>query len=167
MARKPPLISGLTVLDRTDPDGAAHLLGYSMGGRLALYFALAYPERTRTLTLVSASPGIASLTERAERRRRDNALADRIEQDGIAAFVDYWQSLPMWKSQRRNLSLEQRQHLREQRLHNLPHRPRQQPAGHGHGRATPSPTPISPPCQFPHCSSLAPRTRNSSPHTSI
>ena len=119
--------------------GAAHLLGYSMGGRLALYFALAYPERTRTLTLVSASPGIASLTERAERRGRDNALADLIEQDGIAAFVDYWQSLPMWKSQQRNLSAEQRRQLREQRLQNNSHRPRQQPAGHGHRRATPSP----------------------------
>ena len=99
---------------------AAHLLGYSMGGRLALYFALAYPERTRTLTLVSASPGIESLTERAERRGRDDALADLIEQDGIAAFVDYWQSLPMWKSQQRNLSPEQRRQLREQRLQNNP-----------------------------------------------
>ena len=100
--------------------GAPHLLGYSMGGRLALFFALAYPERTRTLTLVSASPGIASLTERAERRRRDDALANLIEQDGIVAFVDYWQSLPMWKSQQRNLSAEQRRQLREQRLQNNP-----------------------------------------------
>ena len=100
--------------------GAPHLLGYSMGGRLALYFALAYPERTRTLTLVSASPGIESLTERAERRGRDNALADLIEQDGIAAFVDYWESLPMWKSQQRNLSAVQRRQLREQRLQNNP-----------------------------------------------
>ena len=106
-------------LDRSDMT-AAHLLGYSMGGRLALFFALAYPERTRTLTLVSASPGIESLTERAERRRRDNALADRIEQDGIAAFVHYWQSLPMWKSQQRNLSPVQRRRLREQRLQNCP-----------------------------------------------
>ena len=106
-------------LDRSDMT-AAHLLGYSMGGRLALFFALAYPERTRTLTLVSASPGIASLTERAERRRRDDALANLIEQDGIVAFVDYWQSLPMWKSQQRNLSAEQRRQLREQRLQNNP-----------------------------------------------
>ena len=99
---------------------AVHLLGYSMGGRLALYFALSYPEQVRSLTLVSASPGIASAAERAERRDRDNGLANRIERDGIAAFVDYWASLPLWNSQRRNLSTAQRRQLKEQRLQNLP-----------------------------------------------
>ncbi len=108
-----------SLLDQST-QGDAHILGYSMGGRLALYFALTYPDRLRSLTLVSASPGVASATERAERRRRDNALADRIEQDGIAPFVDHWESLPMWKSQQRNLAPEQRRQLRKQRLQNNP-----------------------------------------------
>ena len=112
--------SDLASLLDESTESAVHLLGYSMGGRIALFFALTYPERTRTLTIVSASPGIASVAERAERRGRDNALADHIEQDGIVAFVDYWESLPMWKSQRRNLSTEQRRQLREQRLQNRP-----------------------------------------------
>ena len=99
---------------------AVHLLGYSMGGRLALFFALSYPERVRTLCLVSASPGISSAVERDERRDRDNALADQIERDGISDFVDYWESLPMWESQQRNLSTEQRMQLRAQRLQNRP-----------------------------------------------
>ena len=99
---------------------AVHLAGYSMGGRLALFFALSHPERVRTLCLVSASPGIAAATERAERRDSDNALADRIERDGTAAFVDYWESLPMWESQRRGLSVEKRRQLRAQRLRNRP-----------------------------------------------
>lgn len=99
---------------------AVHLVGYSMGGRLGLYFALQYPQHVRSLTLVGASPGIASAAERAERRERDDWLADRIEGDGIAAFVDYWGSLPMWKSQRQNLSKAQRAQLREQRLQNRP-----------------------------------------------
>lgn len=98
--------------------GAVHLLGYSMGGRLALFFALKYPELVRSLTLVGSSPGIASATERNERRDRDDALADRIERDGIAAFVDYWTALPMWKSQGRNLSTAERRGLKEQRLQN-------------------------------------------------
>jgi len=99
---------------------AVHLLGYSMGGRLALFFALNYPERVRTLTLVGASPGIASAVGRAERRERDNGLAVRIEREGIGAFVDYWESLALWNSQRRNLSTAQRRRLREQRLQNRP-----------------------------------------------
>ena len=100
--------------------GAVHLLGYSMGGRLALFFALSYPEQVRSLTLVGTSPGIASETERIERRARDDALADRIERDGIAAFVDYWTALPLWSSQRRNLTTAQRRQLKEQRLQNRP-----------------------------------------------
>ena len=63
--------------------GPVHLLGYSMGGRLALFFALHYPQWVRTLTLVGASPGIASDAERVERRDRDEGLAERIERDGI------------------------------------------------------------------------------------
>ena len=110
----------LAALLEATANGGVHLLGYSMGGRLALYFALTYPERVRSLTLESASPGLASETDRADRRGLDNALADKIEQEGIATFVDYWESLPMWNSQRRRLSAAQRRQLRSQRLHNRP-----------------------------------------------
>ena len=43
------------------------LLGYSMGGRLALNWALNHPERVQKLILIGASPGIADDTESAER----------------------------------------------------------------------------------------------------
>ena len=79
--------------------GVAILLGYSMGGRIALYTAL-HSGFFRGLILESASPGIADDTERAARRASDEALADRIEQDGIPAFVDYWENLPLFASQR-------------------------------------------------------------------
>ena len=110
----------LNALLKCSSDGTINLLGYSLGGRLALYFSLTYSERVRSLTLVSASPGLASATERAERRQRDNALATQIERDGIAAFVDYWASLPLWKRQRDRLSAQQRRELRTQRLQNRP-----------------------------------------------
>ena len=115
-----PAAADLTTLLECSSAGATDLLGYSMGGRLALHFALTYPERVRSLTLVSASPGLASATERAERRERDNALAKQIELDGIAAFVDYWASLPLWKSQRLRLSAQQGRELRTQRLQSRP-----------------------------------------------
>ncbi|HEY7240812.1 MAG TPA: alpha/beta fold hydrolase, partial [Burkholderiales bacterium] len=40
----------------------AHLVGLSMGGRIARNFALAYPERVRTLTLANTSPGFDALS---------------------------------------------------------------------------------------------------------
>ena len=95
--------------------GEAILLGYSMGGRIALYTALA--GFFRALILESASPGLSDPHERERRRHSDEQLAERIEHDGIAAFVRYWEHLPLFASQQR-LSCEQQQTLREQRLHN-------------------------------------------------
>jgi 2-succinyl-6-hydroxy-2,4-cyclohexadiene-1-carboxylate synthase len=67
------------------------LVGYSMGGRIALHVALALgPERITRLVLVSASPGLASARERETRRRVDEQLADGIERMGIEQFADRW-----------------------------------------------------------------------------
>jgi 2-succinyl-6-hydroxy-2,4-cyclohexadiene-1-carboxylate synthase len=79
--------------------GPAYLLGYSMGGRLALYLALELPERWRALILESASPGLATEEERAQRVVRDATLAERIESLGIERFVASWEKLPLFISQ--------------------------------------------------------------------
>ncbi len=93
-----------------------HLLGYSMGGRLALYTALTYPERIDRLILESASPGLKTAAERTARIAQDAALADRIERDGIVSFAEYWSNLSLFASQ----SPELRERLRLQRLRNHP-----------------------------------------------
>ncbi len=95
------------------------LLGYSMGGRLALYLALHHSTAVRSLLLESASPGLRTEAERTARRAKDNALAHRIERDGIPAFVDFWESLPLWESQSQLPPAAQSQ-LRQQRLQNRP-----------------------------------------------
>lgn len=96
-----------------------NVLGYSMGGRLALYFAIHYPQRVHSLVLESSSPGLATAAERAERQARDNALATRIETEGIDKFVTFWESLPLWDSQQ-VLPSAVRSELRERRLKNRP-----------------------------------------------
>ena len=93
------------------------LLGYSMGGRLALFLACHYPERFSHLILESSSPGLATEAERTERRHRDDTLATWIETNGIEAFVRRWESLPLWASQQQ-LPEDVRQQLRQQRLQN-------------------------------------------------
>lgn len=91
------------------------LLGYSMGGRLALHLALAAPQRVQALVLESASPGIREQQEREARRRTDDELADFVEREGIEAFVARWEALPLFASQA-NLPLAVREQLRAQRL---------------------------------------------------
>lgn len=125
------------------PVGHAFLLGYSMGGRIALGTAIGTwgtePRRAqkstegtegsrigsvidrpglfRGLILESASPGLADEAGRAARRASDEAMAQRIEREGIAAFVAYWEDLPLFATQRR-LPAATRQALRTQRLQN-------------------------------------------------
>lgn len=78
----------------------AHILGYSMGGRAALTFALLYPELVDSLILESASPGIEGESERLARQEADEILAKRLEQDGIEEFVTYWENIPLFASQK-------------------------------------------------------------------
>ncbi|MEM7798956.1 MAG: 2-succinyl-6-hydroxy-2,4-cyclohexadiene-1-carboxylate synthase [Chloroflexota bacterium] len=94
------------------------LLGYSMGGRLALYLATHFPNHFKAVILESSSPGLAGPAERAARKKRDNQLADRIENEGVKRFVDFWEGLPLWDSQKTNLTLAQKDGLHRQRLLN-------------------------------------------------
>jgi 2-succinyl-6-hydroxy-2,4-cyclohexadiene-1-carboxylate synthase len=98
---------------------SADWVGYSMGGRVALHFALARPDRVRSLALESASPGIANPSDRERRRKADDALADRIEERGIEWFADYWGALPLFETQW-ELRPETRRGLRARRLANHP-----------------------------------------------
>jgi 2-succinyl-6-hydroxy-2,4-cyclohexadiene-1-carboxylate synthase len=95
------------------------ILGYSMGGRLALSFAASYPNMITTLILESSSPGLKEEAERNARIMQDHKLADKILEEGIDSFISYWESIPLFKSQQR-LPDEVQQVIRKQRLHNSP-----------------------------------------------
>ena len=80
---------------------ALHVVGYSLGARLALGMALRQPRLVARLTLISAHPGLASESERAARRARDARWCELLETRGVPAFVDAWQAQPLWASQAR------------------------------------------------------------------
>jgi 2-succinyl-6-hydroxy-2,4-cyclohexadiene-1-carboxylate synthase len=108
----------LAVLEHLDLE-AVHLVGYSMGARTALSFAVAHPGRVRSLSLIGGTAGIADAGDAAARVAADEALAERIEAEGMAGFVDHWESLPIFESQR-SLSFERRQAIRSGRLAQRP-----------------------------------------------
>jgi 2-succinyl-6-hydroxy-2,4-cyclohexadiene-1-carboxylate synthase len=72
------------------------LVGYSMGGRIALRAALAGPERIERLILVATTAGIDDPDERAQRRAADEALAVATEQGSIEEFADRWTAQPLF-----------------------------------------------------------------------
>jgi 2-succinyl-6-hydroxy-2,4-cyclohexadiene-1-carboxylate synthase len=83
------------------PERGVHLVGYSLGARLALGLALMHPERVTRLTLLSCHPGLPTEAERAARRASDAAWCDILLTRGVPTFVDAWQAQALWASQAR------------------------------------------------------------------
>lgn len=103
------------LLDALGVERAA-LVGYSMGGRLALATALRHPGRVGALVLESASPGIADPAEREARRVADERLAAWMEARPIDEVVARWESQPLFAAQ----SEEARTGAHADRLRNDP-----------------------------------------------
>lgn len=72
------------------------LLGYSMGGRIALAFACEFPDTVNALIMESASPGLPTEQERRERQQQDEVLACQIELHGVEAFIQQWERNPLF-----------------------------------------------------------------------
>ena len=104
------------------------IFGYSMGGRIALEAAIR-AQRLRdgadeflpisALVLESAGLGPADDGEREELRRRNEGWAARVRDEGVEAFMDWWEALPLFASQR-SLPDDVRAALRAGRLGNDP-----------------------------------------------
>ncbi len=98
----PPPVGGFTnavdaVADRL-PSTPLHLVGYSLGARISLGLALAYPERVVRLTLIGVNPGIDD-DQRAARRANDERWAQHLEAEGVASFAAAWQAQPLFATQ--------------------------------------------------------------------
>lgn len=91
------------------------LVGYSMGGRVALSYAVRYPSGIGHLLLESASPGLMDEQQRAIRKQADDTLAEKILATGIESFVNKWENIPLFASQK-SLPAEVQQEIRSERM---------------------------------------------------
>jgi len=85
------------IMQTAGPAPAA-VIGYSMGGRLALYVALHHSHLCSALVLESATAGIPEATARAERRALDEKRAEELEQGIFEEFLRTWYSQPVFAS---------------------------------------------------------------------
>ena len=78
-----------------------HLVGYSMGGRVALGMLAAAPARVARATLIGVHFGLDSDAKRRDRTEADERWCELLEREGVERFVDAWEALPLFASQRR------------------------------------------------------------------
>lgn len=110
----------INLLDELKIDNC-YLVGYSMGGRLALYLALHYPERFDKVVLESASPGLLSQAEKDEREQKDNGIARKLERiktkEEFICFLSNWYSQNIFGNIKNHPEFDQ---LITMRSHNNP-----------------------------------------------
>ena len=94
-----------------------HVVGYSMGGRLALYLGIRYPNRVDRLVLESASPGLAEPAARDERRQQDRELEHKLETVSFSRFLEDWYAQPLFSMLKRHPQFPD---LLQRRMRNRP-----------------------------------------------
>lgn len=107
----------IALLDHLSID-KAHLLGYSMGGRLALYLACQWPERFVNVILEAASPGLETAEERRLRVEKDEAIARKLETLSLPIFLSQWYENDLFSSLKNHP--EKCQKMLNRRLKNRP-----------------------------------------------
>ncbi|MEG3842793.1 2-succinyl-6-hydroxy-2,4-cyclohexadiene-1-carboxylate synthase, partial [Microcoleus sp. herbarium14] len=93
------------------------LLGYSMGGRLALYMILHFPDRFEKVVLESASPGLKTEKDRSHRIQYDSHIAQQLENSNFKEFLLSWYDRPLFQSLKKSPNFDR---LIETRLANNP-----------------------------------------------
>jgi len=93
------------------------LCGYSMGGRVALNFALTKPDLIKGLILESASAGFKNVKEKDVRKKGDEDLAAYIENNSLEDFTAMWFDQELFGTLRR-FSNEKLKRMKEERTKN-------------------------------------------------
>jgi 2-succinyl-6-hydroxy-2,4-cyclohexadiene-1-carboxylate synthase len=119
-----------------EPGERVFMLGYSMGGRVALRAASLLGDRLAGLILVSTHPGIEDENLRSARAQADSDLAHRIETLGIEWFCKHWADQPLIRPQQ-ELPSDIRNPMVQARLTQRPHGLAESLRGMGQGAVTP------------------------------
>jgi pimeloyl-ACP methyl ester carboxylesterase len=73
----------------------AHLMGHSLGGQLAIDFALTHPERVASLVLVGAAP--SGMVPSADESKAIGSIFAAVK-SGDEALLKAWLAHPMWSA---------------------------------------------------------------------
>jgi 2-succinyl-6-hydroxy-2,4-cyclohexadiene-1-carboxylate synthase len=86
-----------------------HLVGYSMGGRLAMQYAKRFPERIASLTVMSAHFGLVGKKEKQERLEIDRMWAKKILEEPIDEVLRSWYTQSLFQTLKPNFKMRKKQ----------------------------------------------------------
>jgi 2-succinyl-6-hydroxy-2,4-cyclohexadiene-1-carboxylate synthase len=76
-----------------------HVIGYSLGARMALGLVVRHPALVARATLVGVNPGLSTDDERERRRTVDAEWCALLEREGVPAFIDAWEKQALFATQ--------------------------------------------------------------------
>ncbi len=88
-------VDALAALLSQSASSPCSLVGYSMGGRIALALLLRHPELFSKAVIISASPGLKTEKERIDRQEHDEKVARKIERS-FDSFIEAWYEQPLF-----------------------------------------------------------------------
>ena len=96
------------LLAKVLPPEPIDLVGYSLGGRLSIRFAISHPSRIHSLTLLSTNYGLSRREEKESRRKIDQVWAQKILSLSWDEFLHHWYEQPIFSSiaQKPNAKIE-------------------------------------------------------------
>jgi 2-succinyl-6-hydroxy-2,4-cyclohexadiene-1-carboxylate synthase len=105
-------LDALAELIRMNTSTPCLLVGYSMGGRLALALMLRHPDLFVKVLIVSASPGLKTAIEQIERQKHDERIARKIERN-FEGFIEAWYDQPLFSTLKHHPLFEEIESMRK------------------------------------------------------
>jgi len=93
------------------------LVGYSMGGRLALFLSVYFKNLWSAAVFESATPGLRQEKQRVERRTKDGKLIKKLEKENLDDFLANWYNQPLFETIKNAKSFDS---IMKHRLNNDP-----------------------------------------------
>lgn len=73
------------------------LIGYSMGGRIALDLGKKIHFNIKKIVLINAHPGLSTQEDRESRKKFEASILERLKTSSMNEFMSFWNALPIFK----------------------------------------------------------------------
>lgn len=96
-----------------------YLMGYSLGGRLALHALLKNPSLWSSAILISTHPGLQDLEQQFARMEHDQRWVDLLKNESWENFIDAWEKQSIFLNTRHHFLRKEKDYDKKRLIHDL------------------------------------------------